>query len=121
MKKGKTAQYKAGDKVKVTANMTFYAVRQKNVYYTVSFYSATGTASSAFKALNKKAISGNSITLPSLPSKIGYVGVGWSTKKNASSASYKVGTKLKVTKNVNLYAVYTKAATVILHKKSGAV
>ena len=121
VKKGKTARYKAGGKVKVTANMTFYAVRQKNVYYTVSFYSATGTASSAFKALNKKAVSGNSITLPSLPSKSGFVGVGWSTKKNAPSADYKVGTKLKVTKNVNLYAVYTKAATVILHKKSGAV
>lgn len=121
VKKGKTVQYKAGDKVKVTANMTFYAVRKKNVYYTVSFYSSTGTAGSVFKSLNKKVVSGSSITLPSVPSRSGYVGIGWSTKKNASSASYKAGDKLKISKNVSLYAVYKKAATVILHKKSGAV
>lgn len=121
VKKGTTVQYKAGDKVKVTANTTFYAVRRKSVYYTASFYSSTGAAGSAFKALNKKVVSGNSITLPSVPSRSGYVGIGWSTKKNASSVSYKVGDKLKISKNVSLYAVYKKAATVILHKKSGAV
>ena len=121
VKKGKTAQYKAGDKVKVTASMTFYAVRKKTVYCTASFYTSYGTANSVYKALNKKVASGKTVTLPSLPSKSGYVALGWSTKKNAVSATYQAGAKIKLTKNISLYAVYKKAATLILCEKNGTV
>lgn len=120
-KKGTTATYKEGSKIKVTKNMKFYAVRKKAVYYTASFYTGSGSSSSTYKALNKKVLSGTTITLPSVPAKSGYVSLGWSTKKNASSASYKAGAKLKITKNVKLYAVQKKAAKVVLHQNSGDV
>ncbi|MDO4307993.1 MAG: InlB B-repeat-containing protein [Eubacteriales bacterium] len=120
-KKGTTATYKAGSKVKVTKNLKFYAVRKKEVYYTAAFYTGSGSAGSAYKALNKKVLSGTTITLPSVPARSGYTGLGWSTKKNASSAGYKAGAKLKITKNVKLYAVQKKSATVVLHQNSGSV
>lgn len=120
-KKGKTAEYKEGAKVKVTKNMKFYAVRKKAVYYTAEFYSASGSANSTYKALNKKIVSGATITLPSVPSRSGYVNLGWSTKKNASSAAYKEGASLKISKNTKLYAVQKKAVSVVLHQNSGAV
>lgn len=120
VKKGKTAQYTAGSKVKITKNMTFYAVRKKAVYYTVSFYTGAGVAENAYKALNKKVLSGTSITLPAVPAKSGYVNLGWSTKKNAATATYKAGATVTVTKNLYLCAVQKKQATVVLCQKSGA-
>lgn len=121
VKKGKTVQYKAGSKVKVTKNMTFYAVRKKAVYYTTSFYTASGGTNTIYTALKKKTLSGSSIKLPDVPAKSGYVNLGWNTKANAASAAYKAGATLKVTRNLKLYAVQKKAATVILHKNDGTV
>lgn len=119
-KKGTKVTHKAGSKVKVTKNLKFYAVRKKATYYTAAFYSSTGSASSTYKALNKKVLSGTSITLPAVPARSGYVNLGWSTKKNASSATYKAGAKLKISKNTKLYAVQKKEAKVVLHQNNGA-
>lgn len=120
-KKGTTAQYTEGSKVKVTKNMTFYAVRKKAVYYITAFYSPSGTSDSAYAALRQKTLSGTSIKLPSIPAREGYVNLGWSTKKNASTAAYKEGAVYKVTKHQKLYAVQKKEASVILHKNDGTV
>lgn len=119
-KKSTKVTHKAGSKVKVTKNLKFYAVRKKATYYTAAFYTCSGSASSTYKALNKKVLSGTSITLPAVPARSGYVNLGWSTKKNASSAAYKAGAKLTVSKNMKLYAVQKKEAKVILHQNNGA-
>lgn len=121
VKNSSTVQYTAGAKVKINKNTTFYAVRRKAVYYTVSFYSASGGTGSAYSTLKTTVLSGTSIQLPPVPAKSGYVNLGWSTQKNASSASYKEGASVKVTKNLKLYAVQKKTATVILHKNDGTV
>lgn len=121
VRKGKTVKYKAGARVTVTKNMKFYAVRKKTVYYTVSFYNSDGSSGSAFTALKKKAASGSAVTLPALPSRSGYVALGWGTAKNASAASYQAGATLKITKDTVLYAVYKSAVTVTLYKNDGTV
>lgn len=98
-KKGTTAMYSAGDKVKVTKNMTFYAVYKKA--YNVYLYSKAG------KLLKKVEVEKNAYyTLPACMSKNGYTMMGWSTKKGQSvDPTYEVREKIKVTKNMKLYSV----------------
>lgn len=120
-KKGTKATYAEGTRIKVTKNLKLYAVRKKAVYYTTAFYTRTGSSNSTYKALNRTGLSGSTITLPAVPARSGYVNLGWSTSKNASSAKYKAGTKIKVTKNLKLYAVQKRQARVVLRQKNGSV
>ncbi len=121
VKKGTKATYKAGSRIRVTKNLKFYAVRKKAVYYTTAFYTGTGSSSSTYMKLNKRVLSGTTITLPAVPARSGYVNLGWSTSKNASSAKYKAGTKVRVSRNQKLYAVQKKQAKVVLRQNGGAV
>lgn len=118
-KNGTEPLYKPGDKVKVTGNMTFYAVRTKSKYYTVTFYLGNGKTNSAYKKLQKKVEENTVITFPSVPSRTGYVNMGWSGKKNATTASK--ATTYKVTRNVKFYAVQKKAVSIVLHNNDGSV
>jgi hypothetical protein len=105
--KGKTTPlYKIGSTYQVTGNTSFYLVRRKIVYYSAQFFYTTGSTNAAYKALAKKVTSGTTITMPSLPAKTGYTGVGWATTKNASTAKYTVGKTYTVKGNVSFYAVY---------------
>lgn len=118
--KGSAAKlYQPGTKYKVTGNVEFYGVYRRNVYCTVSFYNMGGLTSSKYKALEKRVLMGSSITLPSVPARTGYVNLGWSTTKNASSARWSQGQKVKVTKDCKLYAVQKVGVSVILHNYSG--
>ena len=118
VKGGSTAIYKAGSKVKITKSTTFYAVRKKSKYYTLTFYMGDGTTSSAYQALNKKVEEGTYFTLPAVPSRKGYVSLGWKTSQNGTRI-YKAGGKYKATKNLKLYASQEKSATVYLYKSNG--
>ena len=81
--------YKAGASVKVKKDMTLYAVRRKSKYYTVSFYLGNGSTNAAYKKLTKSVEEGTYYTLPSVPSRTGYVNLGWSTTKNGKSSTAK--------------------------------
>lgn len=118
--KGKsTPVYTPGTKIKVTKNMKFYTVRRKSEYYTVQFFLGNGTSTTAYKKLAKKVEEGGSITFPAVPARSGYVNLGWSTRKNATTATTR--TSYTITRNVNFYAVQKKAAKVVLHYNSGGV
>lgn len=120
-KKGTKVIYKEGAKVKVTKNLKLYAVQKKAQYYTVSFYLGNGSSNSAYKAIQKKVREGSKMTLPSVPSRKGYVGLGWNTAKNKSTVTNKAGSSVKVTKNLKFYAVQKQAISVVLHKNDGTV
>ena len=113
--------YKVGDTVTITANTKFYAVREKVDTYTVSFYMYNGRSNADYRELQVEAESGSYITLPAVPSRTGYVGMGWSTVKNSSTSVLKTGSKYKVTKDVKLYAVQEAGVTVTLCKNDGSV
>ena len=81
--------YKAGARVKVRKDMTLYAVRRKSRYYTVNFYLGNGSTNSAYKKLQKKVEEGTYYTLPAVPSRSGYVNLGWSTAKNGKASTAK--------------------------------
>lgn len=119
--KGSAPLYKVGGKFKITKNMKFYTVRRKSKYYTVYFYLGNGTSNSEYKALQMKVEEGTTITLPDVPVREGYKNSGWSTKKNAASAAYLNGDKVKITKNTVFYAVQNEQASVVLHYNNGAL
>ena len=114
--------YKAGARVKVRKDMTLYAVRRKSRYYTVNFYLGNGSTNSAYKKLQKKVEEGTYYTLPAVPSRSGYVNLGWSIAKNGkASTAKKVGTKIKISGNIRYYSVQMQSVKVNLRKANGTV
>ena len=73
-------------------------------------YTLTYNANGGSKAPSaQKAKANTSFALStSKPTRSGYTFLGWSTKKNASSASYSAGAKVKINGNTTLYAVWKK-------------
>ncbi len=114
--------YKAGAGVKVTKDMTLYAVRRKSRYYTVSFYLGNGSSNATYKKLQKKVEEGTYYTLPSVPFRSGYVNLGWSASMNGkTSTAKKAGTKIKIAGNIKYYAVQMQSVSVNLCKTNGTV
>lgn len=114
--------YKAGARVKVKKDMKLYAVRRKSKYYTVSFYFGNGSSNAAYKKLQKKVEEGTYYTLPSVPTRTGYVNLGWSTSVNGkTSTAKKAGTKIKIAGNIKYYAVQMQSVSVKLCKANGTV
>lgn len=114
--------YKAGASVKVKKDMTLYAVRRKSKYYTVNFYLGNGSTNSAYKKLQKKVEEGTYYTLPTVPSRSGYVNLGWSTTKNGkASTAKKAGTKIKISGNIKYYSVQMQSVQVKLYRTNGTV
>ena len=83
----------------------------------VTFDANGGTGSVDSQIVSK----GSSITLPSLDSftREGYVALGWSTNKNANSASYSAGASYTPTSNVTLYVVWKKPVTITFDANGG--
>ena len=83
----------------------------------VTFDANGGTGSVDSQIVSK----GSSITLPSLDSftREGYVALGWSTNKNANSASYSAGASYTPTSNVTLYVVWKKTFTITFDANGG--
>ena len=107
-KSGTTAEYKIGSQFTVTKNTTLYMVRKS--WKSITFLNQNGSDSSAMTALNKKVANGTYVTIPKVPSRTGYQALGWTTRKNYTSASstYAPGKKIRVTKDITLYAVYKR-------------
>ena len=118
--KGKTTPvYKAGSKVKISNSTTYYAVRRKSKYYTITYYLGNGSTSTAYKKLTQTVEEDTTVDLAKVPARTGYINLGWSTSKNATTAT--VTTPYTVSKNIKLYAVQKKAVTITLHQFSGAL
>lgn len=78
-------------------------------YYTLS-YNANG-GSGAPSSQRVKANTGFYLS-STKPTRSGYTFLGWSTNKNATSASYSAGAGVRISSNIILYAVWKKNATV---------
>lgn len=111
-KSGRTVQYKLGEKYTVNRNMNLYIIRYATSKVAdVRFFGPTGSYSSTYAAMAAKVVKGEKLKLPAVPNATGYANLGWSTKKNATSATYLAGSSIKITKNLNLYAVRKKLPT----------
>ena len=114
------AQYKEGQKVRITKKTKFYAVYRKAKKYTVSFCMSNGSSNSAYASLKKSVTEKSTITLPKVPSRKGYINDGWMLKTSQKTQHYNEGDKVKVYGNCKFYAVQEQAASVVLHKTRGA-
>ena len=109
IKKGDTIEYKVGAKVEITKNTTFYAVRKKLKTCTVTFNNNKGTNSGPpYKELRQVVRKNTEITLPEVPEATGYIAVGWTTKKGATSPAYLPGSQMTIKKDTTFYAVRRK-------------
>lgn len=71
--------------------------------YTVSYNANGGTGAPAAQTKNY----GETLTLSSTkPTRSGYIFEGWSTNKNATAATYALGSQFTADENVTLYAVW---------------
>ncbi len=84
-------------------NAEKYLNNSKVTYYTLT-YNANGGSSAPAKQ-SVKANTGFSLSTAK-PTRSGYTFLGWSTSKSATSATYKSGATVKLTKNITLYAVW---------------
>lgn len=116
------AKYKAGETVVLKKNTTFYAAYKYVGKKTVKFTNNRGTTTStSYSSLTRTVTKNTYIVLPELPASSGYVNIGWTTVKEGSAAQYEPGDKIKVTKNMTLYAVRKKAYKVYLRQKDGTL
>lgn len=115
------ATWTEGQSVKVTSAKTYYAVRKKVGTYTVNFYNHKGNANKNFKALSATVTKNGTFQLPEVPKASGYTAIGWALSTNQTSAKFKEGQIVTISKNTSFYAVYKKNVEVVLRKNNGAV
>lgn len=87
----------------------------------VTYLNNKGNSTAAYAKKIKTVKKGSYITLPSLPAVNGYQAKGWTNVKNGKTAKYKENSRLKVTGNLKLYAVYAAEPVITLHKQDGSV
>ena len=109
--------YKPGEVVQVdyriSGNIRVYAVWQENStpkktkteQCTLTYDANNGSGGPSSKTV----ASGTNVTISSTkPKRSGYTFLGWATSSDAKSATYTSGSKINITKNITLYAVWQK-------------
>ena len=115
------AQKKAGDQVKISNNVTYYAVYREPRTLTITYVDQNGSTTGAFGALKRTIKEGTKFTLPALPEKSGYLPLCWKLNVNGTVRSYNAGTTIAVYGNCRFYASYKERAEVVLHYNNGKV
>lgn len=115
---GGSAQYRPGATYAANGDVTLYAIWSPD-RYTVSYNAngGSGAPSSQIKYHNLSLVLSNTI-----PTKSGYIFVGWETYASATGASYQPGATYSRNESVTLYAVWTKMAetyTVVYNANGG--
>ena len=119
-KNSQTADHKAGDKVRVSKNITYYAVYRKLRSFQVKFCMADGSVPSQYASLAKTVTEGTVFTLPGIPVRQDYLNISWRLTINGQTKDYEPGVSIKVQGNYTFYAVQEKGGvTVTLKYNSG--
>ena len=105
-----SAEYQPGGTCQFDDDITLYAVWEKEKeVYTITYDANGGTN----KPENQTKQEGTSITLSSvIPTRQGYKFLGWSTNKNATTATYAANATFSEDGNITLYAVWEKEKAV---------
>lgn len=104
---------KDGETVTISENTILYAIWACNVEYTVFFNANGGTVTTSSQAVSGETIDGSLTaalkTATSIGlSRSGYKFKGWATSNSASVVLYTDGTKITLSGNVTLYALWDK-------------
>lgn len=110
-----TAKYNPGDSIKLTSNLTLYAVWVKNVN-SIKYYTNGGEDAPE----SQTATTGSKVTLRTAkPNRDGYTFLGWATSSTATSAKYSPGDSVTLTTNLKLYAVWRAWAHTVSYNANG--
>lgn len=108
-KNASSATYKVLQEVTVSSTLNLYAVYKK-LPYKVTFNNNSGTSTSkTYTSLTMYASKNQTVTLPAVPKVKGYTNLGWTTVKGNTTAKYKEGASVKITKTTQFYAVRRKS------------
>jgi len=101
-KSATSATYKAGARFTLNQDTTLYAVWERAIY-TITYDANGGSGAPASQTKTH----GVALTLSSTkPTRTNYAFLGWSTNKNATSASFKPGSSFSTNADTTLYAVW---------------
>lgn len=114
-----TPYYQPGGTVEYNGNQTLYAQWQKTI--TLSYNANGGSdAPSSQSATVYNATTSNTFTIPStVPTREGYLFLGWSTSASATSASYSAGGNITLSANGTLYAVWRLNVFTVTYDANG--
>ncbi len=116
-----SASYSPGASVKISGNITLYAVWKVNTtstkYYTLTYNANGGSGAPSSQTVAASTYFNLSSTKPT---RSGYTFLGWSTSKTATSASYSPGASVKISGNITLYAVWKVNTTYTGYVNTGS-
>lgn len=102
----KTATYSGGETVSLSTDLTLYAIWAP--VYTLSYDANGGTGAPANQTCSPSTTTGTCVITVSatLPSRDDYGFLGWNTTNSATSAAYSSGSRLTMSGNKTLYAIW---------------
>ena len=112
-----TASYYPGSSFSGNYNLNLYAVWNRNLSsYTISYNANGGTGAPA----SQTKIEDTSLTLSStIPARLGYTFLGWSTSSTASSPTYYAGGIYSANAGATLYAVWSRDTFTVSYNANG--
>ena len=111
-----TPEYTGGEQVVLTSDVQLYAVWKAKTY-TISFNPNDGVGGPTKQTKTH----GVTLTLTKeYPTRNGYIFLGWSTSKNATTPTYKQGSSFTTNADTVLYAVWAKSAKLSFDRNGGS-
>ena len=112
-----SASYYPGSSFSGNYNLNLYAVWNRNLSsYTISYNANGGTGAPA----SQTKLEDTSLTLSStVPARLGYSFLGWSTSSSASSPTYYAGGTYTVNTSATLYAVWSRDTYTVSYNANG--
>jgi len=114
-KNNQTAEYKPGEKINLTENMTLYAITNKEVIATFHKNNALEISSNIEKCILYNNDNYCYVKVPNIIYNDGKI-IGWNTNSEASTVSESPNSIMKVYKDIDYYALVYKNIIVIFNK-----
>ena len=103
-----SSDIKAGDKIVINSDMTYYSITKKSNPLKVTFIIQNNTADKTDEKTSCELYNGMEsckITVPSLIGKNNNVAIGWNTNKNATTSLIKGQEEITIDKNITYYSI----------------
>ncbi|MGL4382652.1 MAG: InlB B-repeat-containing protein, partial [Bacilli bacterium] len=109
---GKGDSYNTANTIKISGNMTLYAIWTENDKYTITYFGNDNSEGSAPVDSRSPYYVDSNATLLGAGSlrKTNYTFMGWNTKAEGDGTTYNVGSSISVKANTNLYAIWKENA-----------
>ena len=112
-----SAAYAPGAIITLTEDQKLYAVWRLNATYTVTFDANGGSGEPGVMSDVSDANGESSFTIPDIiPTRAGYVFVGWDEDSSATEAAYTSGDIFTTTENTILYAIWNLGVSISVLK-----